>query len=190
MGRPIFIGCNGVVAAIDTDTGRDVWRRSLSGSLFSATASADVNLFEHDRRVYAGSQGHVFCLSGYDGTIQWHNGLDGFGHNDVSLCVVGGALVVGCNGNVASLDLLSGAVRWKGAITGGLLAATHGHDVTLLEAGGTVFAGCAGKLIRFRPEDGKTLWENELNGLGYDDVTLTIEGRGVQFLTTVERRSS
>ena len=41
-----------------------------------------------------------------------------------------------------------------------------------------------------RDEDGKDIWGNELAGMGYDDVTMTIEGRGIQILTTVVRRSS
>lgn len=189
MGRPLFIACNGAVAAIDTDTGREVWRQRLQGSLTATLAGADVNICEHDLKVFAGIQGHVFALSGFDGRVLWSNALPGFGYNDVTLIVAAGRLIAACNGAVAALDPNTGKELWRGAMSAGVLNATAGYDVTLFEWNGRIFVGCNGKLRCVRPEDGADVWVSDLPGMGYNDVSLTIEGRGMQILTKVERRS-
>lgn len=37
--------------------------------------------------IYAGGFGHLFCLDAQNGRILWHNSLEGFGHNDISLAM-------------------------------------------------------------------------------------------------------
>lgn len=84
----LYIGTNGWVAAIDPQTGQEVWRTELSsGSLFSS--AADVCVLEHEGRVFVGSNGYVFALDGKTGDILWENGLEGMGHNDVTLSIAG-----------------------------------------------------------------------------------------------------
>jgi outer membrane protein assembly factor BamB len=39
--------------------------------------------------VFAGGSGHLFCLEANSGRILWHNPLEGFGHNDISLAMDG-----------------------------------------------------------------------------------------------------
>jgi outer membrane protein assembly factor BamB len=39
--------------------------------------------------VYAGSQGHLFALSGASGEVLWHNELKGLRFNDISLAFEG-----------------------------------------------------------------------------------------------------
>lgn len=86
----LYIGINGLVAAIDPQSGREVWRVDLpSSGLFSATSGSDVCVLEHDGRVFAGCSGYVFALDGATGEILWQNGLKGMGHNDVTLSIAG-----------------------------------------------------------------------------------------------------
>ena len=40
-----------------------------------------------DKFVFAGSHGHLFCLDVENGSILWHNELQGMGCNDVSLAM-------------------------------------------------------------------------------------------------------
>jgi outer membrane protein assembly factor BamB len=40
-----------------------------------------------DELVFAGSAGHLFCLSADTGQILWHNKLRGMGYNDISLAM-------------------------------------------------------------------------------------------------------
>ncbi len=86
----LYIGINGRVAAIDPQTGSEVWRTELpSGGFFSSTQWSDVCVLEHEGRVFAGCHGYVLALDGATGEILWQNGLEGMGHNDVTLSIAG-----------------------------------------------------------------------------------------------------
>ncbi|HKR14449.1 MAG TPA: PQQ-binding-like beta-propeller repeat protein [Pyrinomonadaceae bacterium] len=86
----LYIGTNGSVAAIDPQTGNEVWRTELSSSgFFSSMGGSDVCVLEHEGQVFAGSNGYVFALDGATGDILWENGLEGMGHNDVTLSIAG-----------------------------------------------------------------------------------------------------
>ncbi len=86
----LYIGCNGVVAAVDPETGREKWRTELrTGSLLGGNSKTDVCVLEHEGRVYAGAHGHLFCLDAKGGRIRWTNELKGMGYNDVTLAMAG-----------------------------------------------------------------------------------------------------
>ena len=88
--KPLIIGTNGNVAAIDPATGRELWRTSLkTGGLISPTTYEDVSVLLKDGLVFAGCCGHLFCLNAASGDILWHNSLSGMGHNDISLAIEG-----------------------------------------------------------------------------------------------------
>jgi outer membrane protein assembly factor BamB len=86
----LYIGCNGVVAAMDPATGKERWRTELkTGSLIGGNSKADVCILEHEDCVYAGSKGNLFCLDAKTGRIRWRNELQGMGFNDVTLAMAG-----------------------------------------------------------------------------------------------------
>jgi len=85
MTHPLVIGSNGYVAAIDPTTGQELWRTELQRGLLSATSGSDVSVLVRNELIFAGSQGHLFCLLIENGQIVWHNALKGMGNNDVSL---------------------------------------------------------------------------------------------------------
>ena len=82
----LYIGTNGYVAAIDPQTGREIWRTELSTGFFSGS---DVCVLEHEGQVFAGTNGYLFALDGATGNIIWENGLEGMGHNEVTLSIAG-----------------------------------------------------------------------------------------------------
>ena len=84
----LYIGINSLVAAIDPQTGREVWRTELPSSGFLSSGS-DVCVLEHEGQVFAGCDGYVFALDGATEKILWENGLEGMGHNDVTLSIAG-----------------------------------------------------------------------------------------------------
>lgn len=94
MTRQIYIGINGLVAALDTNSGVELWRTELSTGMLSATGMQDVAVLDHADRVYAGCHGHLFCLNASDGQVLWHNELKGMGHNDVTLSIGGRSIQV------------------------------------------------------------------------------------------------
>lgn len=87
--KVLIVGSNGYVAAIDALTGSELWRTKLQSGLLGSTRYQDVSVLIRDGAVYAGSCGHLFCLSLADGEILWSNGLKGMGYNDISLAMDG-----------------------------------------------------------------------------------------------------
>lgn len=85
----LFIGCNGTVAAIDPESGNEVWRTALQGGFFSSTTRQDICLIEDRGIVYAGCNGHLFALDARNGGIYWQNELRGLGYNDVTMAMAG-----------------------------------------------------------------------------------------------------
>jgi outer membrane protein assembly factor BamB len=88
MSDTLYIGCNAYVAAIRVATGEEAWRTHLTAG-FLTTTGQDTTVLEHEGRVYAGVNGHVFCLDAATGGVLWHNELPGVGHNDVALSIGG-----------------------------------------------------------------------------------------------------
>ena len=78
----IYIGIRGSVLALQRDHGAIVWEAKLPGSSF-------VNLAWDDERVYALSNGEVFCLDAGDGRVLWKNPLKGFGYGLGAILVPG-----------------------------------------------------------------------------------------------------
>lgn len=99
-------------------------------------------------------------------------------------------LYIGSNGNVAAVEIGTGTEIWRTKLKPGFLSATSYADVTVLDHGEKVFAGSNGHLFCLDANSGEILWHNELEGLGHNDVTLSIGGRSVQIITKVQRQSN
>jgi outer membrane protein assembly factor BamB len=95
-------------------------------------------------------------------------------------------LYVGCNGYVAAIDPATGREVWRTSLGGGgaFTSTTRSHDGTVLQHEGSVFAGCHGQLFCLDAATGAERWGNELPGMGYNDVTLAIGDRAIQFVAT------
>ena len=86
----LYIGTSGTVSAIDREDGSIKWATKLdTGGLLSATTSQDVNILFHEGLIYAGCNGHLFCLNAFTGEVLWNNGLKGYGYNEISLAMEG-----------------------------------------------------------------------------------------------------
>ena len=59
----------------------------------------------------------------------------------------------------------------------------------MLVQGGFVLAGSHGHLFCLDVETGSVLWNNELKGMGYNDISLAMQNVSVQFLQKVVRNS-
>ena len=88
----LYAGVNGYVVGIRVSDGAEVWRTSLIDGFFSSTHGEDVCVLEHEGQVFAGCNGHLFCLDGKHGKVLWHNEMPGLGHDDVSLSIAGKAV--------------------------------------------------------------------------------------------------
>jgi len=86
--RPIFIGLNGCVLALDRATGSEIWRTRLPG------AGDFVNVALEDGDLIAGAKGRLFCLDAATGEIRWENGLKGLGFGLITIAGSGGQAAV------------------------------------------------------------------------------------------------
>ena len=91
-------------------------------------------------------------------------------------------LYIGTNGHVSAIDPASGAELWRTKLMSGIFSATVSQDVSVLDHGDKIFAGSNGHLFCLSAQTGEILWHNELEGLGNNDVTLTIGGRSIQMM--------
>lgn len=76
--RRLFIGGRGIVLAIDSSNGQEVWRSPLKGRDF-------VNVVLKDDDLYAATHGELFCLDVGTGHVRWHVRLDGLGRGLVTI---------------------------------------------------------------------------------------------------------
>jgi outer membrane protein assembly factor BamB len=91
-------------------------------------------------------------------------------------------LFIGCNGHVAAVKPGDGREVWRTRLMPGILSATTHHDVCILEHADCVYAGCSGHLFCLDASSGRILWHNDLKGMGYNDVTLAMAGKLIQFV--------
>ena len=96
-------------------------------------------------------------------------------------------LYIGCNGHVAAIDPDHGHEIWRRKLLPGVFSSTNAQDVCVLDHDGKVFAGANGHLFCLDGRNGEILWHNELSGLGYNDVTLTVAGKAIQIVATVRQ---
>jgi len=93
-------------------------------------------------------------------------------------------LYIGINGCVAAIDPQDGRGIWRTELGSGFFSSTTGSDVCVLEHDGRVFAGCMGHVFALDGMTGEILWQNDLEGMGHNDVTLSIAGKSIQFVAT------
>jgi glucose dehydrogenase len=85
----VFIGTSSTVAALDKATGHTVWQTQLGSSL---AGQSFVTLCCEGERIYAHSNGELYCLDAQSGKCFWKNGLKGLGYGLASVTVQGKTL--------------------------------------------------------------------------------------------------
>jgi outer membrane protein assembly factor BamB len=99
-------------------------------------------------------------------------------------------LIIGSNGYVAAIDPATGQEQWRTGLPLGMMGGTSACDVTVLVSDGRVIAGARGNLFGLSIDDGKILWQNDLKGMGYNDVSMAMEHISIQYLQKVIHSSS
>lgn len=99
-------------------------------------------------------------------------------------------IIIGCNGFVLALNLSTGEEHWRVKLRSGVLSSSRGSDVSVLVDTERVYAGCDGRIYALRISDGSMLWQNELKGIGFNEVALAMQGVNTQFITRVEHHQN
>ena len=99
-------------------------------------------------------------------------------------------LIIGCNGYVSAINAGNGQELWRTKLRDGLLGGSRGSDVSVLIDGDQIFAGCYGRIYALDAASGKILWDNDLKGMGYNEVALARQGTSTQYITRVEHTTT
>ncbi|HLP01844.1 MAG TPA: PQQ-binding-like beta-propeller repeat protein [Opitutaceae bacterium] len=83
-------------------------------------------------------------------------------------------LYLGTNAHVVAVDKATGSTLWRTKLKGGFIGNTG--FVTLLVQDDRVFAHAGGELFCLDQKTGAVLWNNGLEGLGYELASLASVG--------------
>jgi len=147
-GRAYVAGGNGVVAAIDAQTGADVWRTTLDTPLSAGVGS--------DGR-YAAVVTRANELVVLDaGKVAWRQKLKAL---TLTAPLVAGARVftVSSDRTVSAFDAATGQRIWQQSKAGEALVL--GQAGLLTAAGDTLLVGLGGRVAGLNPTNGSTRWE-------------------------------
>ena len=78
----LVLGVKGSVVTFRRDTGAQLWTKPLKSGQF-VTVTAD------EKRIYAHTNGELFCLDLQTGAGLWQSGLPGLGYGTASLALPG-----------------------------------------------------------------------------------------------------
>lgn len=99
-------------------------------------------------------------------------------------------IIIGCNGYVSAINTRDGSEAWRTKLWSNIVGGSRGSDVSVLIDGDKIFAGCNGRVFALDAATGNVLWENELKGVGYNEVALARQGTNTQFITRVEHTTT
>ena len=139
---------NGVVAAVDADSGRDLWRIN-TGAALAAGVGGDARL------AAVVTQGNELVSMG-EGKVLWRHKL--LAQAFTAPFVAGGRVfVLGADRSVTAFDGTNGRKLWTQQRTGEPLVLRQAG--VLLAVGNTLVAGLGGRLTGLNPDNGSLRWE-------------------------------
>jgi outer membrane protein assembly factor BamB len=152
----------GLVAALDAQTGRVLWRRLLP----SRSESSPV--FDNDRIYFGSENGTVYDVRAADGSVGWT--FKASGAVKAGLALANGKLYFGdYSGRVYALHQGDGTVSWSTGTKGSTFGLRSGQFYsTPAVAYGRVYLGnTAGKMYSFASDTGKLAWTRGTGGYVY-----------------------
>jgi outer membrane protein assembly factor BamB len=106
----LYVGSRRYVAALDAQTGEEIWRTK-----FSSSSSAIVTMLLKGHQLFVGHSGHAYCLDTETGAIQWCSDLPKMGYNAVMLAMEGASGCVSQGAAAAVQEAYDGADAGTGA---------------------------------------------------------------------------
>lgn len=146
---------DGIVVALEPDSGRRVWSSDLEMELTAGPGLGEELL------VVISREGDIVCLRSVDGVELWRTNIDG---ESVSVPVIKNdtVVVVTNDGILRGLSAFDGAVRWT--IEQSLPALTlRGASVPVIVGTSVVSGFDNGRLIAASLDDGTVEWESVLS---------------------------
>ena len=147
----VFIGTMaGILHAMDSDTGKDLWRFKTGGAILHTCAVAENIVF------FGNCEGKIFAVGAADGRLLWSVKIGPAVWN--SPLVHEGVVVVGSrDGNLYAVEAATGKIMWK-AKTGGPLLSSPALDIET----GRIYIGSEDMHVyAFDLDKGSQLWRSE-----------------------------
>lgn len=94
-------------------------------------------------------------------------------------------LIVGIKGQVVAIDTSTGTEAWRTSLPVSGLLASRNDIVSVLKKEGMIFAATSGFVFALAESDGSVLWKNELPGLGFNEVSLALDGAAIKTVREV-----
>lgn len=154
-GKLYFVNNNGTAYALDADSGKVLWERSLGRLNASSPAYSKHRLY-----IVNLVPGHIVKLDAKTGKIIWKHSLPG--RAESSPVVIGRTVYFGCeDGNLYALSTISGNVRWATQLGGPVKSAPAYY-------GGTLYVGdYGGYMNAVDAKTGKLKWQTSSLGQGF-----------------------
>jgi outer membrane protein assembly factor BamB len=164
--RAFFSGSRGKVHAVDVDTGRSVWTRSLGAAVTTGIVAIGKEL------VMADEHGTVHRLDQASGAVR-PGIIVGDSFSGAPMALGDSLVLLGAKRSVVCVEPGGGRVRWTRTLPNSLSSSRP------YLWRGTILAGTVkGALYAFRPADGMPLWTHAFNGvirgIGQDEGALYI----------------
>jgi outer membrane protein assembly factor BamB len=154
-GRLYFVNNNGTIYALDADTGKVIWERSIGRLNASSPA-----YYRHRLYIVNLVPGHIVKLDAKTGKIIWKRSLPG--RAESSPVVLDRTVYFGCeDGKLYALSTISGNVRWATQLGGPVKSAPAYH-------GGRLYVGdYGGYMNAVDAKSGKLIWQSGSLGQGF-----------------------
>lgn len=154
----------GSVVALNADTGKQLWTKSLGVPIRTSPTAANGKVF------VVNSESQLFALNGEDGKELWTGrGLPEGASllSNVSPAVSGNMLVVSYpSGEVTAIDPNTGTPKWTDSVSGGAIGAsisTVGDAARPVIDGDIVFATSgSGRMIATATKTGERVWSKDI----------------------------
>jgi outer membrane protein assembly factor BamB len=154
-GKLYFVDNNGTARALDADTGKVLWERSIGRLNASSPA-----YYRHRLYIVNLVPGHIVKLDAKTGRVIWRRSLPG--RAESSPVVIDRTVYFGCeDGNLYALSTISGNVRWATALGGPIKSAPAYF-------GGILYVGdYGGYMNAVDAKTGKLKWQSGSLGQGF-----------------------
>jgi outer membrane protein assembly factor BamB len=154
-GKLYFVNNNGTAYALDADTGKLLWERSIGRLNASSPAYSKHRLY-----IVNLVPGHIVKLDAKTGKTIWKHSLPG--RAESSPVVIDRTVYFGCeDGNLYALSTISGNVRWATGLGGEIKSAPAYY-------GGTLYVGdYGGYMNAVDAKTGRLKWQSGSLGQGF-----------------------
>ncbi|HEU4944065.1 MAG TPA: PQQ-binding-like beta-propeller repeat protein [Solirubrobacterales bacterium] len=154
-GKLYFVDNNGTARALDADTGRILWERSIGRLNASSPA-----YYKHRLYIVNLVPGHIVKLDAKTGKTIWKRSLPG--RAESSPVVIDRTVYFGCeDGGLYALSTISGNVRWATDLNGPVKSAPAYYR-------GTLYVGdYGGSMNAVDAKTGKIRWQTASLGSGF-----------------------